>query len=297
MYDAAMWPFERAAVGAWRRRLAGAAVGRVLEIGAGTGSQLRWYAPGVEVTALEPDAAMFARARRRAAQSVANVTLVEGQAEELPFAGASFDTAVSAFALCTVADPAAALSELRRVLVPGGTLLLLEHVHFAWEPGRSLQTRAAPAWAAVAGGCRLDRDTRELRARGRIHGPPGARARRRMDPGSAAAQPHRVARCRPTCLTTSPNEQRGVSTRPPIRSPSVSPHHLLRRSHVGIARPGRGTPPSAQAQPLPPGEITSKGRCESMQGPDRDPRDTHRRHRPRHRRHATEGGGGHHPQG
>ena len=159
MYDAAMWPFERAAAGAWRRRLAAAAGGRVLEIGAGTGSQLRWYAPGAEVTALEPDAAMFARARRRAAQSAAHVTLVEGQAEELPFAGASFDTAVSAFALCTVADPAAALSELRRVLVPGGTLLLLEHVHLAWEPGRSLQTMAAPAWAAVAGGCRLDRDT------------------------------------------------------------------------------------------------------------------------------------------
>jgi ubiquinone/menaquinone biosynthesis C-methylase UbiE len=159
VYDAAMWPFERAAIGAWRRRLAAAAGGRVLEIGAGTGSQLRWYAPGADVTALEPDASMLARARRRAAQSVAHVTLVEGHAEKLPFAGAAFDTAVSAFALCSVADPAAALSELRRVLVPGGSLLLLEHVHLAWEPGRSLQTRAAPAWAAVAGGCRLDRDT------------------------------------------------------------------------------------------------------------------------------------------
>ena len=66
---------------------------------------------------------------------------------------------MSAFALCTVADPAAALAELRRVLIPGGTLLLLEHVHLPWEPGRALQSRAAPAWAAVAGGCRLDRDT------------------------------------------------------------------------------------------------------------------------------------------
>jgi SAM-dependent methyltransferase len=144
VYDAAMWPFERAAVGAWRRRLAATASGRVLEIGAGTGSQLRWYAPDADVTALEPDA---------------RVTLVEGRAEELQFDDASFDTVMSAFALCSVADPAAALDELRRVLVPGGTLLLLEHVHLAWEPGRSLQTRAAPAWAAAAGGCRLDRDT------------------------------------------------------------------------------------------------------------------------------------------
>jgi len=159
VYDAAMWPFERAAVGAWRRRLAATASGRVLEIGAGTGSQLRWYAAGADVTALEPDVSMLERARRRAAQAAARVTVVEGRAEELQFDDASFDTAVSAFALCTVADPAAALDELRRVLVPGGTLLLLEHVHLTWEPGRSLQTMAAPAWAAAAGGCRLDRET------------------------------------------------------------------------------------------------------------------------------------------
>ena len=159
VYDAVMWPFERAAVGAWRRRLAADARGRVIEIGTGTGAQFRWYAPDASVTAVEPDASMRARARRRAPRAAARVGVVEGRAEDLPFADASFDAAVSAFALCTVADPAAALAELRRVLVPGGTLLLLEHVHLLWEPGRTLQSRAAPAWAAVAGGCRLDRDT------------------------------------------------------------------------------------------------------------------------------------------
>ena len=164
LYDTVMWLFERAAVGAWRRRLAGAARGRVIEIGCGTGAQLPWYAPGVQVTALEPDDAMRARLSARAQRVAAYVTVAPGRAEELPFAAAVFDTAVSAFALCTVADPAAALSELRRVLVPGGTLLLLEHVHLAWQPGRSLQSAAAPVWAAVAGGCRLDRDT--LRAAG-----------------------------------------------------------------------------------------------------------------------------------
>ena len=159
VYDAVMWPFERAAGGAWRRRLAAAARGRVLEIGAGTGAQLSWYAPGARVTALEPDESMRARLRRRAARARAVVEVAGGRAEALPFAAASFDTAVSAFALCTVADPAAALAELRRVLTPGGRLLLLEHVHLPWEPGRSLQSLAAPAWEAVAGGCRLDRDT------------------------------------------------------------------------------------------------------------------------------------------
>ncbi len=159
VYDAVMWPFERAAVSAWRRRLAAGARGRVIEIGTGTGAQLRWYAPAASVTAVEPDASMRERARRRASRAAARVTVAEGRAEELPFADGSFDAAVSAFALCTVQDPAAALAELRRVLVPGGTLLLLEHVHLRWQPGRTLQSGAAPAWAAVAGGCRLDRDT------------------------------------------------------------------------------------------------------------------------------------------
>ena len=64
LYDAVMWPFERAAIGDWRRRLAAAASGRVLEIASGTGAQFRWYAPDAEVTALEPDASMRTRARR-----------------------------------------------------------------------------------------------------------------------------------------------------------------------------------------------------------------------------------------
>jgi ubiquinone/menaquinone biosynthesis C-methylase UbiE len=159
VYDALMWPFERAVLGAWRRRLAARARGRVLEVGAGTGSQLRWYPAGVSVTALEPDPAMAARARRAAAHAAARVYVVEGVAEHLPFAARSFETAVTSFSLCTVVDPQAALGELRRVLSPGGRLLMLEHVHLAWRPGRRLQTWAAPAWAAVAGGCRLDRDT------------------------------------------------------------------------------------------------------------------------------------------
>ena len=159
VYDALMWPFERAALGAWRRRLAEGACGRVLEVGAGTGSQLRWYSAGAEVTALEPDPGMAARALRAAARAAAPVTVVGGVAEHLPFAAASFDAAVASFSFCTVADPAAALGELRRVLIPGGRLLMLEHVHLPWQPGRRLQSWAAPAWAAVAGGCRLDRDT------------------------------------------------------------------------------------------------------------------------------------------
>ncbi|HET6495327.1 MAG TPA: class I SAM-dependent methyltransferase, partial [Thermoleophilia bacterium] len=118
VYDAFMWPFERAVLGAWRRRLGMRAAGRVLEIGAGTGSQLRWYAPGVVVTALEPDSVMAARARPRARRARAPVEMVIGSAEELPCAAASFDTVVFTFAFCSMDDPVKVLGEVRRVLMP-----------------------------------------------------------------------------------------------------------------------------------------------------------------------------------
>lgn len=159
LYDGLMWPAERSTVGDWRLHLGSRARGRVLEIGAGTGAQLLWYPAEVHVTALEPDARMAARLRLRAPRAAASVRVVQSVAEHLSFGEASFDTAVATFALCTVADPTAVLGELRRVLAPGGGLLLLEHVHLRWQPARALQTLAAPAWAAVAGGCRLDRDT------------------------------------------------------------------------------------------------------------------------------------------
>lgn len=159
VYDALMWPVERLAVAEWRRRLSAQASGRVLEVGVGTGSQLRWYRPDVVVTALEPSAAMAARARRRAASARAPVVVVDGAAEELPFGAASFETVVFTFAFCSVADPERALAEVKRVLVPGGRLLMIEHVHLPWQPARWAQSRLAPFWAAAASGCRLNRDT------------------------------------------------------------------------------------------------------------------------------------------
>jgi ubiquinone/menaquinone biosynthesis C-methylase UbiE len=159
LYDTLMWPAERTLVGRWRRRTAARAHGRVLELGAGTGSQFGWYDGGAQVTAVEPDPAMAARARRRAAGARAAIAVVEAHAEALPFEDGAFDVAVASFVLCTVDDPGRAAAELFRVLKPGGVVAVLEHVHLPWQPGRWLQSKAAPAWAALAGGCRLDRDT------------------------------------------------------------------------------------------------------------------------------------------
>ena len=160
LYDAIMWPAEKLFLGRWRRRLYGAAASapgtRLLEIGAGTGAGLGFSAAGAEVVAVEPSPAMAARARARAGSAA---TVVEACAEVLPFADGSFDCAIATLTWCSVADPPAAFAEVRRVLRPHGRLFLLEHVHLAWQPGRRLQTLAAPAWRRVAQGCRIDQDT------------------------------------------------------------------------------------------------------------------------------------------
>jgi ubiquinone/menaquinone biosynthesis C-methylase UbiE len=142
-----------------RRKLLADARGRVLEIGAGTGLSIPLYPPVEELVATDPSEPMLRRARRRAAQAGRDVTFVEAPAEQLPFADDSFDTVVSMAVLCTVADPARALLEIRRVLRPGGRLLFLEHVR-ADEPKRARwQDRLEGVWGVVAGGCHPNRRT------------------------------------------------------------------------------------------------------------------------------------------
>jgi ubiquinone/menaquinone biosynthesis C-methylase UbiE len=131
--------------------------GDVLEIGAGTGLNLRHYPPGVEHLVLtEPDPWMLRRLRRRAAAS-AQVDPAPAQALGLP--DASFDVVVSTFVLCTAPDPAGVLAEVVRVLRPGGRFVLLEHVVSPVPRAARWQRRLARPWAAFAGGCRCDQDT------------------------------------------------------------------------------------------------------------------------------------------
>ncbi len=142
-----------------RRRLLANARGRVLEIGVGTGLSIPFYPPVDELVATDPAEPMLRRARRRAAQTGRDVTLVEAPAERLPFEDDSFDTVVSMLVLCTVSDQQRALQEIRRVLRPGGQLLLSEHVR-AKDPKRARwQDRLEGAWGVVANGCHPNRRT------------------------------------------------------------------------------------------------------------------------------------------
>lgn len=111
-----------------RAWVCGRATGRTLEVGIGTGLNLPHYPTGIDLVGLDPDPDLLEGARRRAAGLAHPATLVEGDAMALPFPDASFDTVVATFVLCGVPDDRAAIVEMLRVLVPGGRLLLADHV-------------------------------------------------------------------------------------------------------------------------------------------------------------------------
>lgn len=141
-YDRQLAAAEKAGLRAMRERLLAAAHGDVIEIGGGTGANLACYGTGVgSLTITEPEPAMLRRLRRKAGQLRPSATVLRAPAEELPFDDHSFDVAVSTLVLCGVRDQPRALSELRRVLRPGGTLLFLEHVRSGDPAGARLQDR------------------------------------------------------------------------------------------------------------------------------------------------------------
>ncbi len=147
----------------YRERVIGAAEGRVLEIGAGSGLNLKFYGMRAsEILALEPDPNLIAMARSNARAASRPVIFIEASAEEIPLEPGSIDTVVTTWTLCTIPNVARALGEMRRVLRPGGTLRFVEH---GLAPERSVQKwqhRLTPLWRRLSGGCHLNRSIREL---------------------------------------------------------------------------------------------------------------------------------------
>ena len=123
IYDHVMAKTEQAGLGAHRRALLAAASGDVLEIGAGTGTNLLYYeGKGLQtLTLTEPEKPMARRLKKRILERRPDAKLLRAPAEDLPFNDDSFDTVVATLVLCTVDDQPRALRELRRVLRPGST--------------------------------------------------------------------------------------------------------------------------------------------------------------------------------
>src|SRR3954471_4293375 len=163
VYDPSLVFGELAGMRRRRRRLLAPARGRVVEIGAGTGLNLRHYPDGLEaLTLVEPDPGMRRRLAKRVRRSGRDARLLGASAEQLPLADHSVDTVVATLVLCTVDDPQRALDEIARVLRPDGELLFVEHVRaqspwLARWPGR-----LRGAQRRFARGCRCNRATVEL---------------------------------------------------------------------------------------------------------------------------------------
>ncbi len=134
----------------------------MLEIGVGTGLNLRHYPPEVEeIVATDPEAGMMHRAEDKAAKLGRPVRFVEASAERLPFEDDEFDTVVCTLVLCSVDDPARALAEIRRVLKPDGCFLFIEHVRADDPKLARWQDRLERPWRVFAQGCRPNRATLE----------------------------------------------------------------------------------------------------------------------------------------
>ena len=141
----------------YRRRTLEAAEGLVLEIGAGSGLNFPLYAARRTASSRSIRRRRCFSCRPAPREARVPVSLLRGSAESLPFAEAVFDTVVTTWTLCSVADPLTALREMRRVLKPGGKLLFVEHGLAPAQRVAAWQHLLTPCWKAIAGGCHLDR--------------------------------------------------------------------------------------------------------------------------------------------
>jgi len=162
LYDRMMAPGEKAFFAAVRQDMLADLSGEVLEIGAGTGANFQYYPVGANVTATEPDTYMMDRGRMRAAKAGAQIDLRQAWADALPFDDASFDYVIATLVLCSVGEPRKALTEVKRVLKPGGEFRLYEHVRYVNRLGALAQDVATPVWKWFGAGCHPNRDTGRL---------------------------------------------------------------------------------------------------------------------------------------
>jgi ubiquinone/menaquinone biosynthesis C-methylase UbiE len=151
-----------------RKRWVPQAKGDVLELGVGSGLNLPFYDPAHvhNVVGIDVSSSLLRRAQARVAEARVPTTLQRASAEQLPFADGAFDTVLVTYSLCSVPDVARALREVRRVLrrdvSRSGKLIFVEHGLSDDPRIAKWQKRAAPLWSCIGGGCRLDRNIREM---------------------------------------------------------------------------------------------------------------------------------------
>lgn len=164
LYDPVLWWGERTGLGRNRARLLADAGGEVVEIGAGTGLNLRHYDPDRvdRLVLVEPERHKAAILARRCLESGIETEVVRAPASMLPFRDASFDTIVVTLCFCTVPDPLESMEELARILRPEGQLLFMEHIRSERPWLGQVQDFLRAPWAKLADGCQCNRRTLDL---------------------------------------------------------------------------------------------------------------------------------------
>lgn len=162
VYDPLMALFEQTLLRPHRAYLVEDLQGAVLDVGAGTGAMFPYFATvadeSTKFSAIEPDPYMRRQARQQADDVHLDVDIRSGTAESLPYEDNSFDVVIAAMVFCTIPDVETALSEVSRILKPGGEFHFFEHVlDDGWRA--RVQRLIAPLWKQVAGGCHLTRQT------------------------------------------------------------------------------------------------------------------------------------------
>ncbi|MEZ0352223.1 class I SAM-dependent methyltransferase [Mycobacterium sp. pR1184] len=151
--------FDRLFYNRYRRDAIAHATGRLLMVGLGPGTDLKFVPRAVtSISAVEPVATFRQMASRLAIRNGIAANIVEGTGESIPFPDNSFDSVHIGLVLCSVDDVTATLTEIRRVLVPGGRLVVLEHVRGEGVTGR-FQDLIAKPWSWLAAGCQPNRRT------------------------------------------------------------------------------------------------------------------------------------------
>lgn len=143
----------------WRSNLVRDLQGDVLEIGVGTGENLRYYRAAHHIWGVEPDTTRAAEAQRRAVKLAVPITIEVSGAETLPYPNQKFDHVVSSLVFCSVDDQHQVLAEIQRVLKPTGTLHMVEHVRPQTQWLAWLFSALTPWWRKIAFNCHLDRPT------------------------------------------------------------------------------------------------------------------------------------------
>lgn len=160
LYDRIMRRAEERSMGRRREALVAGARGRTLEIGAGTGANVRHYPASVdELILAEPFEPMRRRLQRKLSESGREAQVLDAPAEAIPLEEESVDTVVSTLVLCTVDYPDRALAEIARVLRPDGEVLFIEHVRSHSPRVARWQDRMEKPWRRFGAGCRCNRDT------------------------------------------------------------------------------------------------------------------------------------------